>query len=98
MLIDTGADVTLVPQASIDELKSGFDPQESYELEGFDGRRSFAQSVRLELVFLRRTFKGRFLIINSEVGILGRDVLNHIVVALDGPRLSWQEQKATSSK
>jgi hypothetical protein len=57
MLIDTGADVTLVPQASIDELKSGFDPHESYELEGFGGRRSFAQSVRLELVFLRRTFK-----------------------------------------
>ena len=98
MLIDTGADITLVPQTSIDELKSDLEPGESYELKGFDGQRSVAQSVQLDLVFLRRTFRGRFLIINSEAGILGRDVLNHVAIALDGPRLSWQEQQATSPR
>lgn len=97
-LIDTGADITLVPQTSIDELKSDLEPGESYELKGFDGQRSVAQSVQLDLVFLRRTFRGRFLIINSEAGILGRDVLNHVAIALDGPRLSWQEQQATSPR
>lgn len=96
MLIDSGADITLVPQTSIDELKSDFDPHESYELRGFDGQSSVAQSVQLDLVFLRRTFRGRFLIINSEAGILGRDVLNLLAVVLDGPRLSWQEQQTTS--
>jgi hypothetical protein len=95
MLIDSGADITLVPQTSIDELKSNFDPQQSYELEAFDGQRSIAQSVQLDLMFLRRTFRGRFLIIDSETGILGRDVLNHVAVVLDGPRLSWQEQQTT---
>jgi hypothetical protein len=98
MLIDSGADITLVPQSSIHDLKSNFDPEESYELRGFDGQRSIAQSVQIELRFLRRTFRGRFLIINSEVGILGRDVLNHVAVALDGPGLSWQEQQATSAR
>jgi predicted aspartyl protease len=42
MLIDTGADITLVPQTSIEELKSDLDPHESYELKGFDGQRSVA--------------------------------------------------------
>ncbi|MCM3870037.1 MAG: retropepsin-like domain-containing protein [Pyrinomonadaceae bacterium] len=95
MLIDSGADITLVPQASIDELKCGIDPQQSYELRGFDGQRSVAQSVQLDLVFVRRTFRGRFLIVNSDAGILGRDVLNHVAVLLDGPQLSWREQSTT---
>jgi hypothetical protein len=96
MLIDSGADITLVPQTCIDELKSNFDPQESYELKGFNGQRSVAQSVQLDLVFLRRTFRGRFLIIDSQAGILGRDVLNSVAFLLDGPRLSWKEQPPAS--
>jgi hypothetical protein len=96
MLIDSGSDVTLIPQTSINDLGSNFDPRESYELKGFDGHRSVAQSVQLELMFLRKTFRGRFLIINSEAGILGRHVLNYVAVILDGPRLSWQEQQTTA--
>ncbi len=69
MLIDSGADITLVPQTSVAELKSDLDPQYSYELKGFDGQRSIAQSIQLDLVFLRTTFRGRFLIIDSEAGI-----------------------------
>jgi len=96
MLIDSGADVTLVPQTSIHELKYSLDAQESYELKGFDGQMSVAQAVQLDLVFLRRTFRGRFLITNSEAGILGRDVLNYVALMLDGPHLSWNEQPTTS--
>jgi hypothetical protein len=33
---------------------------------------------------------------NSENGILGRDVLNHVAVLLDGPRLRWQEQHVSA--
>ena len=90
MLIDSGADLTLIPQASVDEL--GPEEGETYELQGFDGRRSLAKSAQLDLVFLARTFRGRFLVVNSPSGILGRDVLNHLVVLLDGPGLSWKEQ------
>jgi hypothetical protein len=96
MLIDSGADITLVPQTSIDELNSSFDPQECYELKGFNGQRSLAQPVQLDLVFLKKTFRGRFLIINSEAGILGRDVLNYVAFLLDGPHLSWRELSTTS--
>ena len=96
MLLDSGADITLIPQAHIDDLASTFDPQNGYELEGFDGQKSVAQSVELDLVFLRRTFRGRYVIINSKVGILGRDILNHVAVVIDGPRLSWEERQTSS--
>jgi hypothetical protein len=58
---------------------------------GFDGSKSFAPVVILDLLFLRRAFRGRYLLIEAERGILGRDVLNHIAVLLDGPRQQWLE-------
>jgi hypothetical protein len=96
MLIDSGADITLVPEASIDELKSTLNPSESYRVEGFDGQPSVVQSLQLDLVFLGKTFTGRYLIINSEVGILGRDILNLLALVLDGPHLNWTEQSTDS--
>ena len=60
---------------------------------GFDGRKSVARVVNLDLIFLRRVFRGRFLVGNQEWGVMGRDVLNHVPVLLDGPHLVWEEQK-----
>jgi len=95
MLIDSGADVTLVPQQSIDLLGATADSDAAYEIMGFDGRKSFAHVASLDLIFLRRVFRGRFLIGNQECGVLGRDILNHVAVLLDGPRLVWDEQNFT---
>jgi predicted aspartyl protease len=97
MLIDTGADVTLVPQVAVNQLGVTVDPSQSYELMGFDGGISVVQAVELDLVFLKRIFRGRILIIDQEVGILGRDILNHVSVVLDGPRLSWDEQRSSQT-
>jgi predicted aspartyl protease len=93
MLIDTGADVTLVPQVTVNQLGVSVDPTQGYELIGFDGNTSVAQVVELDLIFLKRTFRGRLLIIDQEVGILGRDILNHVPLLLDGPTLSWNEKR-----
>lgn len=92
LLVDTGADVTLLPQASIQEL--GVSPLADlrYELMGFDGSRSFASVVLVDMVFLNRVFRGRYLVTEGECGILGRDILNHVTLLLDGPRLQWSEQ------
>ena len=59
---------------------------------GFDGRTSVSEAVRADLIFLRRTYSGQFLLIDQQVGILGRDILNHVSLLLDGPRLIWEEQ------
>ena len=52
MLIDSGADVTLVPQEAVNQLALSIDPANQYELMGFDGNLSMAQEVELDLIFL----------------------------------------------
>ena len=92
LLLDTGADVTLLPRGAVERL--GLSPLADmrYELLAFDGSKSFAPVVALDLVFLNRVFRGRYLLIDEEHGILGRDVLNHAALLLDGPRLLWTER------
>ncbi len=60
MLMDTGADVTPVPQAALDQL--GLTPASDvlYELAGFGGGRRAVAAIRLEMVFSRKTFRGLF--------------------------------------
>lgn len=91
MLLDTGADVTLIPQVTISELGVTPVPDRWYELIGFDGNVTLATVVQLELVFCQRTFRGQFLIIDQECGILGRNVLNAIPLLFNGPNLNWRE-------
>ncbi len=89
MLIDTGADVTLIPQSIAQqlELEPALDTQ--YELLGFAGGLNTAYAVKLEMIFLGRTFRGQFLLTEEEMGILGRNVLNGLRLTFDGPRLNW---------
>ena len=94
MLIDTGADVSLIPKSSVRLLGLEDREQEGYELTGFDGSKSVAKSVDCELLFLRRAFRGAYLVVEDATGILGRDVLNHISLVFDGPRLNWREEHA----
>jgi len=89
LLIDSGADVTLLPKSAVAAL--GIESSGAYELIGFDGAKSFADAARADLVLLNRTFRGRFLLVNQEVGILGRDVLNSLALLLNGPSLAWEE-------
>jgi hypothetical protein len=53
MLLDSGADVTLIPQTVVDMLGAAVVPDRRYELGGFGGSTSFASVVRLELIFCR---------------------------------------------
>jgi hypothetical protein len=90
MLIDSGADVTLLPRSVVVSLGlPGLG--ERYEMVGFDGSIKESEAVRSVLTFLNKTFRGRFLQVESEVGIIGRNVLNRVRLLLDGPALSWEE-------
>jgi hypothetical protein len=93
MLIDSGADVTLISRAKLSQLGLTANPDQGYELMGFDGNLSVAQVIERDLIFLKRIFRGRFLVIDQEAGILGRDILNHLSLLLDGPALNWSEQR-----
>ena len=91
MLMDTGADASLIPRIVIEAL--GITPIESdtVRLVGFDGNTSNAVIVRVDLQFLEKTYRGDFLLAEGTYGIIGRDILNRHSLWLDGPRLSWEE-------
>jgi hypothetical protein len=95
MLLDTGADVTLLPGRLVTDLGIGFHPTKSYELTGFEGQSSFAHSVRAEMIFLGLTFRGQFLTVEEDWGIIGRNVLNAVSLTFDGPHLSWNRRQVT---
>lgn len=94
MLLDTGADATLIPRQVINYLNVPIVANNEYELMGFDGTISVTPVVKLELVFCERTFRGQFLLIDETWGILGRNVLNVIPIIFNGPRLLWVEYKS----
>ena len=93
MLIDTGADVTILPCAPVERLVETAELAGRYELEGFDGTRSLASAVRLELQLLGKVFRGHFLIVDGGHGILGRNVINSLSLIMDGPNLIWHKIK-----
>lgn len=91
LLIDSGSDVTIIPQASANQI--GVNPIEDagYEVEGFKGSPMIMPVVLLEMLFLNRIFKGQFLLTDQDYGILGRNVLNSVAILFNGPILSWDE-------
>lgn len=93
LLIDTGADVTLLPRVAIEKLGLQPDTAAQYELAGFDGQRSLAAAVDLDMTFAETVIRGRYLVSDDSVGILGRDVLNFFVTCLDGPAGEWSSTR-----
>lgn len=90
MLIDSGSDATLLPRPVVASLGiTG--TAERYQLMAIDGTISETEAVRADLIFLGRRFRGSFLLVDAEIGVLGRDVLNHIRLLLDGPALRWED-------
>ena len=95
MLLDTGADVTLLPLTVAKELGLVSTDEKSYELIGFEGSLKSSFAVRAEMIFLGYTFRGQFLLIDQECGIIGRNVLNSLSLLFDGPRHNWEQSSRT---
>ena len=91
MLLDTGADVSLLPRSHVAALV--LRDAKQYELEAFDGTKSTAPAVTAELRFLGKSFRGEFLLIESSHGVPGRNILNNLSLLLDGPSRRWKEQR-----
>ena len=91
MLLDTGADVSLLPRSHAASFESPAAKQ--YELEGFDGKKSTSPAVTAELQFLGKSFRGQFLLLDSWHGVLGRNILNNLSLLFDGPNRNWLERR-----
>ena len=91
VLLDTGADVSLLPRSSVAAFLTP--DANTYELQAFDGSITTAPAVNAELQFLGKSFRGQFLLIDGWHGVLGRNILNNLSILLDGPSQRWTEQQ-----
>ena len=94
MLMDTGADVTLLPLAAVKQLGVTVELQTDYQLVAFDGTRSTAPWADLHLLLLSSVFRGRYIVVDQNVGVVGRDILNLLTIVLDGPGQLWYRQES----
>ncbi len=93
LLIDTGADATLLPLSAVKKLGVEIEVDSEFEVQVFDGETKLLRVARLDLLVFNKTFKGEYLLIDRPEGILGRNILNHIRLLLDGPQQEWGEYK-----
>lgn len=94
MLIDTGAEVTLIPRDTAAQI--GCRPVSAHTLSGFDGSTGAYDEVFVKMVFLGKSFRGQYLTVDQPTGIIGRNILNYLVLTFDGPRQTWYEQKGNT--
>src|SRR5688572_1183913 len=93
MLIDTGADATLLPSTAVEQLGIAIEEDSDFEVQVFDGEIKRLKLAKLELYVLGKKFAGEYLLVERSIGILGRNILNQVRILLDGPRGKWNEQK-----
>jgi hypothetical protein len=89
MVLDSGADISALPRAVVDALTLAVGDR-AYEVMRYDNTVRECPTVSPEIVFMRGHFNGQFIVLDQDDGVLGRNILNHFIVTLDGPSLEWE--------
>jgi len=97
MLLDTGADISVVPLPVLTHLGASVTPGKSIEIESYDGTKTYVHVAILTMEFCNLLFTGQFIALNQSEGIIGRDVLNRLNVNFNGPSLTWDILSIQSS-
>jgi predicted aspartyl protease len=90
MLLDTGADSSIVPLAVVEALQSDFEDA-VWEITSIASAQSqVLRSAKLQMQLGKYKFNSSFLVASVDVGVIGRNLLNLVRVRLDGPKQHWQ--------
>jgi hypothetical protein len=87
-LLGAGADTSLVPRAVAERVGARISAS-GIRLESYRGDTWMADRAEVTIEFLVYRFQAEVLVSDVWYGILGRNILNLIVLTLDGPRLTW---------
>jgi hypothetical protein len=90
MLLDTGADLTLIPKYAVEYLNLDFSQSSQVRLETLEGNVSISQTVELQISFADENFQAKFPLIEQEYGVIGRNILNDFRIEFDGQNLHWE--------
>ena len=88
LLLDTGADVSIIPRAAAEDVAAVIRSAD-VAIRFYDGSEAACDVADVSLEFLRFRFQGAFVIGDEEYGVLGRNILNVLMLTLDGPRQVW---------
>lgn len=89
MQLDTGADISLIPQSTATELNLPIVDRQ-ISLITFDGTESSYSLFQVKLQLDRYTFRGIYSVVEQDYGIIGRDILNLLPILFDGPQQEWK--------
>lgn len=87
MMLDSGAAITILPAGILSQI--GVEPTGEVDLRHFSGSVFTAKTVQVRLKLGKARFRGEYAIAYADVGLLGRDVLNSLVLELHGPSEMW---------
>jgi predicted aspartyl protease len=91
MLLDSGADVTVLPPWAAEKIGLRPDPVKRLEVSSYDGRQSVRAVVQAKMRLGTFVFRIECILHDEDqvAGVIGRDVLNHLCLTLDGPERRW---------
>lgn len=86
--LDTGADLSAIPQATAEALE--LLPARTILAEAYDGTQTRLRTFFIVLEVAQARFRRlEVILIPESYALLGRDVLNHFYVSLHGPDLTF---------
>lgn len=90
--LDTGADVTLIPASVADELQLA--PEEYHIImAGYDNAETERMAYFVDLEIAGHTLESvEVVAVPTDTVLVGRDVLNHFIVTLNGKTLTFELQ------
>ena len=88
LLIDTGADVSAIPRSVANEVGAEIRPS-TVAIRSYDGSETICDLATLSVELLEYRFQGSFVVADSDYGVVGRNILNLLMVNLNGPRQVW---------
>lgn len=88
LLVDSGADVSVVPRDAAVAVGARI-ARSAAPIQLLSGQELVLDQAELAVEFLRYRFRGAFVVIDSDHGVVGRNILNALRLTLDGPRLEW---------
>lgn len=96
MLIDTGADISLIPRAVVNAINAR-PTGRTMKVSSFDGHESDRDVIAASMHLGKYRMHVEFLLLDDgeTTGIIGRNILNLLYVVLDGPNAVWSVGQST---